>query len=335
MKKFTEIEQYRNVIHNVKAHWDYKGKDENGDAIILHDKPYPTLSFRVTCKCHGTNSSVCLYRGTENNPDYYEFQSRERVLSIKQDNAGFMLAMLNKPYQKLFDGIVFKDHCVIYGEWIGKGIQRGVAISQLPDKKFIIFAVKIDDVYQDMENYKHLQDNDNGIYNILQFPYEYIDIDFENPEYAQNKIVEMTLAVEDECPVGKYFNINGIGEGIVVEHQSDFGRLIFKSKGLKHSVSKTKTLAPVDTEALEGMKEFIEYAVTENRMQQGIDKMIEMNIPLQLKSTSDYLRWVYNDVVKEEQDTIIKNQIDMKKLGSAVSAKARIYWMNHLNSLPL
>lgn len=326
MKKFTEIEQFRNVIRAVKSHHDYKGKDENGDTIYSHDTPYPTLRFRGTVKCHGTNSAIVSY------PDRYEFQSRERVLSLTHDNAGFMLAMLNKPYKKLFEGIEYKDHCAIYGEFAGSGIQKGIAIAQLP-KMFVIFAVKIDDVYQDMENYKHLMDNENGIYNILQFETYYVDVDFEHPEIAQNEIVEITMNIEKECPVGKYFGVIGTGEGVVFEHISpeDGSRYILKSKGELHQNSRVKTLNPVDVEALNGMNEFIEYAVTENRMKQGIDKMIEMGLPMEMKTTGDYLRWVFNDVVKEESDTIVKNQIDVKKLGSAVSAKARLFWLRYLN----
>jgi hypothetical protein len=104
-------------------------------------------------------------------------------------------------------------------------------------------------------------------------------------------------------------------------------------KGEKHSNSKIKKLATVDVEAIEDIRQFIDYAVTENRMQQGIDKMIEMKIPLEIKSTGEYLRWVYNDVIKEETDTIVQNQIDVKKLGSFISAKARPFWMKHLDSL--
>ena len=76
----------------------------------------------------------------------------------------------------------------------------------------------------------------------------------------------------------------------------------------------------------------IEYAVTENRMKQGIDKMVEMKLPLEPKTTGDYLRWIYNDVIKEEGDTMEENNINPKKIGSAISAKARVFWMNYLNS---
>jgi hypothetical protein len=333
MKKFTDIEQFRNVIRAVKTHADYKGKDDNGEAIYLHDQPYPTLSFRGTVKLHGTNSAIVAYR-RENGDIEYEFQSRERVLSIKEDNAGFMLSMLNKHYQRLFDNIVFNDYCAIYGEWCGGNIQKTVALNALP-KMFVIFAVKIDDKYQDMLSFTNLFNNEEGIYNILHFQHFYINIDFERPEIAQNQIIERTIAIETECPVGKFFGISGVGEGCVLEHINvETGeRYIFKSKGEKHQNSKVKTLTTIDTEAVENMRDFVEYAVTENRMKQGVDKMIELGHPIELKSTGDFLRWVYNDVIKEEEDTIIKNQIDVKKLGGAISAKARPFWINYVNKI--
>lgn len=333
MKKFTEIEQFRNVIRAVKAHNDYKGKGEDGEAIYLHDKPYPTLRFRGTVKLHGTNAAIVAYK--RNGDSYlYDCQSRERQLTLQKDNAGFMLAMRNKSYQNLFEGIDFKDYCAIYGEWCGGNIQKTVALNQLP-KMFVIFAIKIDDVYQNIEDYRHLMINDEQIYNILQFDHFYIDIDFERPEIAQNQIIEKTIAIETECPVGKYFNVIGVGEGCVLEHiNTETGeRYIFKSKGEKHQSSKVKTLTTIDTESIENIRAFVDYAVTENRMKQGIDKMTELGIPIELKSTGDYLRWVYNDVIKEEEDTIFKNQIDVKKLGGAISAKARSFWINFVNNI--
>ena len=324
-KTFTEIDQFRSVVREVKSHWDYSGKDDNGDAIYSHKAPYPVLTFRGTVKLHGTNSSILKYKNGE-----YKFQSRERTLFIDDDNAGFMRNMVSKDYFKLFDGIEFNDYCAIYGEWCGQGIQKSVAITELP-KMFVIFAVKIDDVYQDMAKFTHLKIEDQQIFNILQFPTFSIDIDFNQPEMSQNKLIELTDGVEKECPVGKNFGISGTGEGIVWEHVGEH-RYIFKVKGEKHQNSKVKTLTTVDTEAIENMNAFIEYAVTENRLNQGVDKMRELGLPIEPKTTGDYLRWVYNDVVKEESDTMVANNIDQKKLGAAVSAKARMFWLNYLNS---
>jgi CxxC motif-containing protein len=337
MKTFTEINQFRNVIREVKSHWDYQGKDNNGNTIYLHDKPYPTLKFRGTVKNHGTNSAIVKYKNWDNDdnllvPMYkYEFQSRERVLTLTEDNCGFMNEMFNKNYIKLFENIKFEKYCAIYGEWCGKGIQKGVAISELP-KMFIIFAVKIDDIYQDIENFKHLKIEEERIFNILQFKTYSIDIDFNQPELIQNKLIELTTEVGNECPVGKYFGVNGIGEGIVWEYINDKKRYIFKVKDERHQNSKVKTLTTIDVEAIKNINEFIEYAVTENRLLQGVDKMKELNLPIDIKSTADYLKWIYNDVVKEENDTIIANSIDIKKIGGAISTKARKFWLNYLNT---
>lgn len=326
MKPFTDIGQFREVIRAVKSHHDYKGKDENGEAIYLHDTPYPTLRFRGTVKLHGSNSGVLKYAD-----GHYTFQSRERELTLTSDNSRFMALMSAKPYQKMFDGIKFEDSCDIYGEWCGEGIQKGVTICQLP-KMFVIFAVKIDGVYQDVANYMHLANESEGIYHILKFPHWYMDIDFNFPETSQNKLIDITTEIERECPVGKALGVSGIGEGAVYEYLDGDLRYIFKVKGAKHQNSKVKTLTTVNVEEVEGMRAFIEYAVTENRLEQGISKLIENNIPLEMKSTGDFIKWVYNDVIKEESDTIVANKIDVKKLGSAVANKAKVFWMNYLNS---
>lgn len=327
MKTFTDIGQFRDVIRAVKSHHDYLGKDELGEPIYRHETPYPTLKFRGTVKLHGTNAAIVKYID-----GHKEYQSRERVLDLTHDNAGFMLNMMNCDTDKLFEGIEFKDHCAIYGEWCAGNIQKGIAISQLP-KMWVIFAVKIDDVYQDMQNYQHLKNEEQRIFNIYQFENYDMEVDFNYPEIAQNKLVDLTMKVEEQCPVGKHFGVEGVGEGIVWEYINGIDRYIFKVKGEKHQNSKVKKLVTVDVEAINNMKEFVDYAVTENRMKQGIDKMVELGKPLDKKTTPDYLRWVYNDVIKEEQDTIVKNQLDVKKLGSFISEKAKSYWFKYLDSL--
>lgn len=321
MKKFPSIEQFRSVVRTVKTQHDYQGKDENGDPIYQHLSNYPTLKFQGTVKLHGTNAGIVRYKDGRT-----EYQSRERVLSLEQDNANFMMAMMGKNLDVLFDQFLFNDYVAVYGEWCGGNIQKGVAINGLP-KMFIIFGIKVDDEWIDLP--KDLFDNQNGIYNILQFPTYEVDIDFNNPELIQNKLIEDTLAVEDECPVGKFFGVSGIGEGIVFKCVTN-PNLIFKSKGEKHSVSKVKTLNSVDVESLAGIQEFVDSVVTDNRLEQGINYLKEMNIEVHPKNTGEFLRWVVTDVLKEETDTIVANQFDMKRVKSAVVNKARVYFLNLL-----
>jgi hypothetical protein len=42
-----------------------------------------------------------------------------------------------------------------------------------------------------------------------------MEIDFNMPQLVQNQLSEITIAVEEECPVAKAFGFSGIGEGIV------------------------------------------------------------------------------------------------------------------------
>lgn len=321
MKKYSSIEQFRTVIKEVRMHFDFKGKDENGKAIYQHTENYPTLKFRGTVKLHGTNASIVKYSDGR-----FEFQSRERVLSLDDDNADFMAEMLQKDYQSLFNGIEFTDYIAIYGEWSGGNIQKKVALNKLP-KMFVIFGVKVDGEWMDLP--PNLAMNESRIYNILQFPTYDVDIDFNNPELVQNKIIELTVAVETSCPVGKQLGVEGTGEGLVFTCATN-QHWKFKSKGEKHSVSKVKTLNAVDVELMKNITEFVDMAVTENRMEQGLSYFKENNIEIDPKNVGQFLRWIVTDVLKEESDTLEKSGLDDKKIKNAIVSKARIWYLNSI-----
>jgi len=321
MKKYPSIEQFRNVIRNVRCNHDYQGKDDDGKAIYQHKDNYPTLAFRGTVKMHGTNAGIVKYSDGR-----IEFQSRERVLSIEEDNAGFMTEMMSKDLEFLFSGFPHNEYVAVYGEWCGGNIQKGVAINGL-NKMFVIFGIMVDDSWVDLPT--HLYANEEGIYNALQFKTFDIEIDFNNPESVQNKIIEMTTSVEEECPVGMFFGKQGVGEGIVFTCVSNQD-LKFKSKGEKHSASKVKVLNAIDTELMNSINEFIELSVTENRLEQGISFFKENNIEIDPKNTGAFLGWVVKDVLKEESDTLISSGLDEKKVKNAIVNKARTWFLNSI-----
>ena len=205
MFKFPSIEQFRSTIHHVKNHTRYAGKDADGNAVYDHSRPLPTLKFYGTVKLHGTNAGIVYDVAT----DTISYQSRERELSLTSDNAGFMLAMMkheevirdvvDQAMIEIFlpDQIITK--VAVFGEWCGGNIQKGVALTGL-DKMFVVFAVKV--VFAD-ETTRWLPVGEFDIhypeyhiYNIDTFPTYEIDIDFNFPEIAQNKMIEITEAVE-------------------------------------------------------------------------------------------------------------------------------------------
>ena len=67
MIKYTEIDQFRNAIRNVKHDNDYKGMNNDNQPIFKHDQPYPILKFRGTVKLQGTNSGIIYYKNMLDN----------------------------------------------------------------------------------------------------------------------------------------------------------------------------------------------------------------------------------------------------------------------------
>jgi RNA ligase len=320
MIKFGSIEQFRNVIKEVRLHHDYQGKNDLDEPTYQHLTDYPVIKFHGTVKMHGTNSGIVLYKDGR-----IEFQSRERVLSLQSDNYQFCLQMSGKNLQPLFENIEFEEHIAIFGEWCGSGVQQGVALSQVP-RMFVIFAYQVDGKWLDLG--RSLPDQ--GIHNVLDFPTWEMDIDFEQPEMAQNRLGELTIVVEEECPVGKYFGVSGVGEGIVWSADYNGHRYQFKVKGTLHSSTKVRTLASVDIDSIQAASEFVDSVLTESRLNQGLEFLKSEGKPANQVSTGDFLRFVVGDVIKEETDTIVANQLDPKKINSEVSKKARQWYFKNL-----
>ena len=339
MKKhisFPSIEQFRHTNATVNRQFNFVGLDENGEAIYDHNKEKPTLKFKGTVKLHGTNAGICF-----NNEDGMWAQSRENIITPESDNAGFAFFVESNReiFESMFahiaerDGIDLNTNTLsIYGEWCGGNIQKGVGISNLP-KSFFIFGVKVTPhVETDEErkskpaywiSYHGLKAPDAKIYNIDDFQTWEMDIDFNRPELSQNKLSELTIAVEEECPVAKAFGFSGIGEGIV--WSCEFKGVVhrFKVKGEKHSSSKVKTLAAVDVEKVKSIKEFVDYAVTESRFNQGIEKTFPNNEPIDIKKMGALIKWVTDDIIKEEMDTMKASNLEPKDVNKYVSTKVR------------
>jgi hypothetical protein len=342
MKKhisFPSIEQFRNVIANVNRMYNFVGLDENGDAIYDTTKTKPTLTFKGTVKLHGTNAGVCY-----NDVDGFWVQSRENIITPEQDNAGFaFFAETNKAaFTEIFAKIISrsnvditKNTISIYGEWCGGNIQKGVAITNLP-KSFFIFGVKVSPFPIEGDekppvaywvDYTDLRNSEARIYNIDDYTTYSIDINFNTPETVQNTLSELTIAVEEECPVAKAFGFSGVGEGIVWSCNDGDAVLRFKVKGEKHSSSKVKTLAAVDVEKIASIREFVEYAVTESRFKQGIEKTFPNNEPVDIKKLGELMKWIAADIIKEESDTMAKNGLEPKDVNKYVSTKVREMFM--------
>ena len=342
------IGQYRNIVHDLRHAARFTGVNENGEAVY-NNEPYPTVKFTGTVKVHGTNAS---YAYSESTGGY--FQSKGNVLSIEKDNAGFCFfgtARVDK-FQNLIDQI--KEHegftpnpdtiITVYGEFAGGNIQKGVGVSGL-EKMFILFGAKIsngDSAY--WVETKHIEcPNELNMYNINQFGTYEIEIDLEEPESAQNELIRLTHEVEALCPVAKFFGrtdpeseeYSVVGEGIVWECNFKDTTQRFKVKGEKHSTSKVKKLVSVDPEKVANVNEFVEYTVTENRLNQAIEQVFAGSAPLGYESTGDFIRWVKGDIVKEETDTLLASKLEFRDVAGPISKKAAKWYKDYINNLAM
>lgn len=325
---FPSIEQFRNTVKAVQSRCNY------------HQLPLPKLKFEGTVKLHGTNAGVGF------NPKTGELwcQSRENIITVEKDNAGFAwFVSQRKEYfiQTLsaLSQAADSDECiVVFGEFAGAGIQKGVAITGL-EKFFCAFDVvfakdnenKVSSSCHDWFDRPELR-----IFNSYQFPVYDIEIDFSNAGASSEELERITNDVEQCCPVGKFFGVEGVGEGVVWKCINPEWDLKFKVKGEKHSVSKVKKgtgVAAIAPEVLDGIQKFVEYSVTEERLNQGIQRVFtEHGKEPDVKETGLFLKWVFSDVMKEEHDVLAASGLEPKQVSGAISNAARKWFMDLLDN---
>lgn len=340
MQKFPSIEAFRSVIRAVRENSAY------------HGKPLPTVEFEGTVKLHGTNAGVRV-----NADGTVQAQSREREITIEQDNAGF--AHFAQQQQNAFIGLANNIAIVngkprndgrytIFGEWCGGNIQKKVGLNTVP-KHFVVFNVydHVDECLLNREWMDYLVNEENtglvssfneaGIYFIYQIPMFTMTIDFAQPEQYIEELERLTLNVEESCPWAKFMGGEGIGEGIVwiptASEHSGVSRLWFKTKGVKHQgkgESKVKTLS-VDPVKVAAIRELVAVLTPEWRMEQGVTYLRENGYTLDQKATGQYLQWIMKDILKEESDTIAANPFTWKELTGYITTKARDYYFAALD----
>lgn len=309
---------------------------ENNEPIY-EETEKPIITFRGTVKLHGTNAGIC-YTPEEGIQAF----KRSALLPRNKLDAhfgfnAFVMVECKEYLTALMEDLWDRNKCDpddqinLYGEWAGKGIQKGVAISEL-QKAFYAVDCKIynkkteESRWVNLTRYIIVSDRILNIYKFLTFE---VEIDFNNSEKEQNTMVIITEEVEKECPVAKELGVSGVGEGIVWTGFWKGEKYIFKVKGKKHSTSKVKTLAKVDPEKLKSMEEFVAYTCTVNRIKQAIQE-VEAT---EKKDMPDLLRWIANDIIKEESDTLTANSLEWKDVAKQCATVVRNYYFKLLDTI--
>jgi hypothetical protein len=332
---YPSTKQFRDTVRDVTYDTTFNGFDENDQPVFNSLAEKPKILFEGTVKLHGTNAGVSVGQGE------VWVQSRNRVVNSLTGHMGFAeFVHANREYfQEMYDRVFYASNGLIEegstitfnGEWCGKGIQQGVAISESEHKMFFLFAVKVTPPTEKSfwlpENIlTQVYTKHDRVYVLRDLRKYYKLIDFNKPAMATEALIELTNKVEEECPVSKLLlDVSGVGEGIVWVGWYNEKRYIFKVKGDKHSSSKVKKLAQVDAQKMQSVYDFVDYAATDNRIEQGIGEVkqsLEVD-ELTKKNTPDLLRWVANDIIKEESDVLQSNGIEWKDVGKHVSDRVR------------
>lgn len=352
VNKFHKIGEFRKVVKYVTESTQFQGLDSSNKPIFDPSVKLPIINYTGTVKMHGTNGSIVLSEdGT------ISFHSKDNLLGQVSSDGKFQLHMDNYDFAKTMytrmAGVTEVVHAakkllgdrLVYplrlsGEWIGDNITKGVSISDLPVKTFVIFGIKSGHTdlttrrsWLPMRLIAGIEANEYSIYNINQFKLFQVAIDFNNPELIQNKLVECAMSVEDNCPIAKFFNLPGrlTGEGVVFTPDDPNyiweTRTWFKVKGKKHSSTKVKTLATVCPEKLNTINQFISYSVTTNRLEQGLRE-----IGLSKELTGEFIKWVIKDITLEEVDTLEYNELTINDVTKAISKVASKFYLTELNN---
>lgn len=348
LRSFPEIEQLRHAVATVRHKAEYIGQGADNEPQYDTTRTKPVLTFRGTTKLHGTNAGAAFNILTG---EVYG-QSKERILSVEKDNFGFAgwlladetahdRAQLRDAVRAAAGTVVDQQiiACRVFGEWCGPKVNAKTAIGQLA-QRWVIFSALVT-LADGTEKWFSSADivaawsGERRAGSLVQFIAEYpqwtIDIDFNDPEAILDELERLTLEVEAECPVAKALGLSGMGEGIVwTYHDQLHGRLWFKTKGAKHKGTRNSRLVQIEPEVLASLDAFTEAVVTESRLEQGFELIRATHGTVNETHIGDFLKWVGQDVLKEESDTLDASGLERKQVMGRVNQRAKTWLMPRL-----
>lgn len=311
------------------------------------------VEYFAKIKLHGQNHAVQCHEDGRIIP-----QSRTVELSVDNDNAGFAKWVKSNEviWQDKLDGK--RNNVIIYGEWIGKNVQYGVAAGEV-QKCFVVFAARplnlfgvpmddylwvhpeileqvvvgIPDTYVlPWHSVSPMYGTDTKIQAKLTINWNDSDQDLERATTLINKWVS-EVEVKDPW-IESTFGIKGTGEGLVFYPMSDehcgatnFTNLSFKAKGEKHKLIATSKPAQVNPETAANASAFVELVLTEPRLAQGASAVALTQNTYEMSLLGKFIKWMEEDVKKECQAELTASNLEFKQVQKLLSDKARNWYL--------
>jgi len=303
----------------------------------LHEqgRPFPVVEYRAKVKLHGSNCAVQI------TDDGLIAQSRTSLLTPEADYKGF--AAWAHRHAAYFQGL--PRDIVVFGEWCGPGVEKGMAISAAKSKLFVVFGVQVGGrIAYEPDEIRALvpEAGAPGELHVLPWEGAPIRIDYGSRpalEAAAAALNERVAEVEREDPwVKRALGIAGLGEGLVFYPVSVDGapptadpeglaQLMFKAKGEKHRTAGTKTAVAVDAAVVASVDEFVALMLTEARLAQGLAAIGGADGVRDPKLTGKFLEWIVADVRKESAAELEASGLTFAQVEKAIRVRARTWYL--------
>ena len=291
------------------------------------------VEYRAKVKLHGTNCAVQIAA------DAVVAQSRTQLLTPEADYKGFASWVHSNRdwFASLEPGLV------VFGEWCGPGVEKGMAISGVQTKNFVVFAIQLgEQVLVEPEALRAklpIQGLPRELH-VLPWEGDPILIDFGSRESLERAAVDINrrvAAVEQQDPwVKQQFGISGLGEGLVLYpvgvdaapadlDKEGLATLMFKAKGEKHRTAGTKTAVAVDAAVVSSVQDFVALMLTEARLHQGLE--LACGGERDPRQTAGFMAWIADDVRKESVAELEASGLTWLQVDKAVRAAARTWFL--------
>jgi hypothetical protein len=268
--------------------------------------------------------------------------SRSQIITSQHDNCGFAAWVEDK--QEYFAKLVDDKPFIIYGEWCGPGIQKGVAINGIPNRIFAVFGIRWinSDLFESHPLVLQKIIGDIPDLHVLPYFESTFVVPWEGPrdetEELLNRINSHVHNVEREDPwVKSTFGISGIGEGLVFypinPGYAAFSSLTFKAKGAAHSVVAATKPVQYDATIVASLKEFADLVVTPARLEQARGIVNINDFTFEMKNIGAFMKWINQDILKECSVELDVSKLNRNDAMKACSLKARNWYMEESKKL--
>lgn len=306
----------------------------------LHDlgRQLPVVEYRAKVKLHGAN---CAVQVTDSG---FVAQSRTSLLTPESDYKGFAAWVhRNRSYfETLARGLV------VFGEWCGPGVEKGMAVSAARTKLFAVFAVQVDGrIVYEPDEVRDLVPKAEAPAELHVLPWEGepVRIDFASRpglDACAAALNARIVEVEREDPWARQaLGVSGVGEGLVfypvrvndgapADDPAGLAQLMFKAKGEKHRTAGTKTAVAVDVAVVASIDAFVALMVTEVRLAQGLASISPVlgDRERDPRLTPKFLDWIAADVRKESGAELEASGLSFAQVERAIRARARSWYLN-------